>query len=288
MPKFEHVLNKENNKLVHLKDANKKDSYKCPECDGDMVFCKGKVMIPYFRHVNKKQGEKCEKSISKETIEHIKAKYTIQEYLKNNLLNVERKCSTHSCTNIVNFSIPKPKYIKIEAREIYNNKNISYDIGLYDESGKFYFGIEIMHSHKTKEQNRPNNLWIELKCCYIDNYIKNNLFTCNRNVICNACNFMKNLKENYLDKYIEVSLTGFSKTNELPEDLISDLSTDDISYIDNKHSIMHSVHTTIDKCIISNIIKHFDSDISKNKYKIFKLDEEVYSILLYCIRLLNS
>jgi hypothetical protein len=44
------ALNKQNNKYESPFFADKKNKYKCPECDKDVMFKNGKIKIPHFAH----------------------------------------------------------------------------------------------------------------------------------------------------------------------------------------------------------------------------------------------
>ena len=44
------AIRESNGEYVLPKNASKDDSYKCPSCRKDVVFCKGDFRIPYFRH----------------------------------------------------------------------------------------------------------------------------------------------------------------------------------------------------------------------------------------------
>ena len=44
------AINKTTGQYVSSRAANKKDNYICPDCNKDLIFCQGKIRIPYFRH----------------------------------------------------------------------------------------------------------------------------------------------------------------------------------------------------------------------------------------------
>jgi hypothetical protein len=45
------AINKNTNKYIHARIANKIDKYICIECDKDLILCKGKIRNPYFRDI---------------------------------------------------------------------------------------------------------------------------------------------------------------------------------------------------------------------------------------------
>jgi C4-type Zn-finger protein len=44
------AINKKTGKYVYPQIANKKNEYICPDCNKDLIFCHGKIKVPYFRH----------------------------------------------------------------------------------------------------------------------------------------------------------------------------------------------------------------------------------------------
>ena len=44
------AINKLTGEYFYPKVANKKDEYICPECNKDLILCKGDIRIHHFRH----------------------------------------------------------------------------------------------------------------------------------------------------------------------------------------------------------------------------------------------
>ena len=44
------AINKQTGEYIYPKIANKKDEYICPDCNKDLILCKGEFIRPYFRH----------------------------------------------------------------------------------------------------------------------------------------------------------------------------------------------------------------------------------------------
>jgi len=44
------AINKNTREYIFYKMANKKDEYICPDCNKEIILCKGEIRVPYFRH----------------------------------------------------------------------------------------------------------------------------------------------------------------------------------------------------------------------------------------------
>jgi len=44
------AINKKTGEYVYPKIANKNDEYYCPDCNKDLIICKGNIRVHHFRH----------------------------------------------------------------------------------------------------------------------------------------------------------------------------------------------------------------------------------------------
>lgn len=189
--------------------ANKSYEYKCPDCDKDLILCRGKIRNPYFRHkVDKKDPCKYYTNPT-ETQIHKDAKLRLTELIKTNKLKLNRYCD--NCKKTKHYFIPKmceKSKICIEYKFQYNESNKFADVA-YLNDDKIIQIYEICQTHKTKENDRPEP-WFEFNALDIMELFKkedNDLeINCVRDKNCDECIYMENLKMNDFEKWIRIKL----------------------------------------------------------------------------------
>ena len=161
------AINKNNNKYEYPRIADKNNKYKCPNCDKNVIFRKGKIKQPHFAHY--KSDNPCsyyEKP--NETQIHKDAKLLMKTLLDNkNKILFYREC--YEClleeNTIFEYKITDNDYnentiASMEYRFNYNNSNRSADVALVENKDIKYI-FEICYKNKTKEENRPEP-WFEI------------------------------------------------------------------------------------------------------------------------------
>jgi hypothetical protein len=163
------ALNKTTKEYTYPNIASKAEKYICPQCERDLTFKKGKIKRPHFAH--KRSDDPCnyynnpgESEIHKDA--KCKAKLCLQYKVP---FTFTRQCQGKFCKNdLKEIKITEDQYSKaVEAREEvafnYNNSKKMADVALVDYNSNPIFIIEIVHTHSTKEEDRPNNIpWVEL------------------------------------------------------------------------------------------------------------------------------
>lgn len=210
------AINKRTDKWEDPTQASKKNKYKCPDCEDDVVFCKGEIVRPYFRHHGDNNcsyyGGPSESQMHKEGKEFIK--FLLDKKIP--IVIVQKcKCITYNksmwgdehyhnskCNELLITNITEEDYInsvsKIEYSFIYNNSKKSADVALLNEDGSFIMIFEIYNTSRTKEINRPEP-WCEINVCSMlenrDDIIEKNQYDirCQRNGCkCSDCKIQNN------------------------------------------------------------------------------------------------
>jgi len=158
------AINKNTNEYEMPRNATKENKYKCPECNGDVIFRKGKIKIAHFSH--KKSDNPCyyydkptESQIHKDAKLLMKS---LLDHKKN--INIYRTCVecgeygwwdsiteenyNETSKTIMEYRFNYKDSVKIADVAFINLTNISYI-------------FEICYRHKTKEENRPEP-WAEI------------------------------------------------------------------------------------------------------------------------------
>ena len=138
------------------------ENYKCPSCEKTVKFRSGPIKGMYFAH---KARSNCSfYDHPNESQLHKEAKEQMCTLLNNKgYLVFQRKCLT--CPRMKEYELSKfyteSSCAKVEHRFDYNNSNYSADVALLD-ADKILFICEIIHTHKTSEDRRPEP-WVEVK-----------------------------------------------------------------------------------------------------------------------------
>ena len=203
------AINKDTSNYEYPKIANKKNKYKCPSCDKDVIFRNGKIKAPHYAH--KKSRNPCyyyDKPTESQI--HKDAKMLLKSLLDNRqCICVDKRCKY--CKNetfedlyeinddmgsdfIDSYYNENTKAV-IEYKFNYNNSKRSADVALIEED-KIKYIFEICYKNKTKEENRPEP-WVEIKAAELINSVnsyKSNEFDddfitieCIRDYKCDDC-----------------------------------------------------------------------------------------------------
>ena len=189
--------------------ANKNDNYICPDCDNDLIICKGNIKKHYFRHkVNLNNPCNYYTSPNESQI-HKDAKLFFKNILEFNKIFLTRFCN--NCKNNIIFDISRlndTSYIQLEYKFDFNSSTKYADIAFIDNNTIKYI-FEICYKNKTNNDNRPEP-WFELNAENISNITPNEnnefYFKCIRDIKCEHCKELDYFKINDLNKYVRIKL----------------------------------------------------------------------------------
>lgn len=193
------AINKQTSQYVLPDKGSKSHEYICPDCNKDLILCKGKIRKPYFRHKVDKEDPCTYYTNPSETQIHKDAKLRFKELFETKKIKVNRECQ--KCKKTEQQSLPNicnKSKICIEYKFEYNESTKFADVA-YLKDGKMTQIYEICQTHKTKENNRPEP-WFEFNAGDIielskkeDNYLEIN---CIRDKYCDECKY-KNSESKY-------------------------------------------------------------------------------------------
>ena len=163
-------INKSTNNYEYPQIAIKENKYKCPSCDKDVIFKKGKIKKPHFAH-HKSDNPCYYYDKPTESQIHKDAKMLMKTLLDNKKnICIHRSCNyceQRNCgyTEGFDYDIFYDDYNEntkavIEYRFHYNNSNKSADVAFL-ENNKIKCIFEIKYKNKTNEENRPEP-WFEI------------------------------------------------------------------------------------------------------------------------------
>ena len=203
------AINKNNLHYILPVNAIKSDDYKCPDCEKDLILCKGKIKKPYFRHKVDKKDPCRYYTNPNETQIHKEAKLRLKRLIETKNIKINRFCNCCKKTN--KYIIPDlcdKSNICIEHRFQHNGTNKSADL-VYLKDGEIFNIYEICHTHKTQEENRPEP-WFDFDATNIIDISKSEdadlEINCIREKKCDHCIYMDDLKDNNLEKWIRIKL----------------------------------------------------------------------------------
>lgn len=205
------AINKLTGEYVYPKIANKKDEYSCPECNRDLILCRGDVRVHHFRH--KVATNPCHHySSPTETQIHKDAKLLMKTLLDKKIpVSFVRNCCC--CKNNEEFEIPETSEtsdVRIEHRFEYHGPKVA-DVA-YIENGEILCIFEICNTHKTRGENRPEP-WFEIDAETLirvanDDCLSQIQIPCIRCEKCEDCVEKENsdLKLYNIEKYVRIKL----------------------------------------------------------------------------------
>lgn len=199
------AINKETGEYISISDAIKKVDYECPECKKDVILRKGEKNRIHFAHKKECNCEYYEKPSESQI--HKDGKMLIKRLMEKNELEIYKKCE--ECDKEIKLNLPKyeeKNIIKLEHSFKYNiyEKEIDIngqlkiaDIAHLDEKNNIIWICEILNTHKTDEEARPEP-WNEIDAKKL---LKMNIkkdekvsIKCCRKYICEKC-YEKKYKE---------------------------------------------------------------------------------------------
>ncbi len=259
------AINKLTGEYVFPRIANKKDEYKCPECNKDLILCQGAIKAHHFRHKVDHINPCYHYTSPSESQIHKDAKLLMKNILeKKKSVSFIRKCI--SCKDLEEHVVPlvtDSSEIKLEYRFEYNGPKIA-DVA-YIDSGDITCIIEICHTHKTCSENRPEP-WFEIDARTFINSISNKQIShieipCIRLEKCEDC-VLKDLKKIDLDKYVRIKL---GQKYPVPDYYNQNPDNSDYRRIEHLRFDFHAGEDYQDN---NDIISLFENDLRSNKYKI--------------------
>lgn len=255
----------------------------CPngECNEKLSYCKESIdhRRPHFRHL---PNSNCVFK-ERESFVHDKCIYFLENILINFNTKFIRNCKNCNQENIYNIQKTIKKNIEIEKYHQFDNKSIRYDLVLLNDNGTIQYGFEVLNTHKTNEDNRPNDIpWFEISVEDIskiiisienqNNYPEVIIFNCKRDYLCFECvsskGFIlnKNLVNDPKIYYVQMG-AGNGKTYRNIQ-LIND------SKFFNKKYFIYLTKTHSAKTVINNELQEQIGDGKLENIPKLKLSEE--------------
>jgi competence CoiA-like predicted nuclease len=218
------AINKETLKYEYPKIASKENKYKCPSCDKDVIFRKGKIKQSHYAH--KKSDNPCYYYDRPSDSQIHKDSKMLMKMLLDNKTNMAfyRKCYNYCEDPDYIFEITPDTYNDsttaiIEYKFQYNNSNRSADVALVENNNIKYI-FEICYKNKTKEENRPEP-WVEIDAETFINNINSNetnseiLIECKREHKCGVCEDNENYeRKQYYNMLEKMRTKEKEQTNE--------------------------------------------------------------------------
>ena len=165
-------INKTTGEYVYPKIANKKDEYVCPECNKDLILCRGEIRVHHFRHKVDSVNPCNNYNNPGETQIHRDAKLLMKSLLERKIpISFVRNCA--SCKKNEEFEIPEiseTSKILLEHRFEYNGPKTA-DVAYIDNS-ELVCVFEICNTHKTCSENRPEP-WFEINALTLIDAVSN-------------------------------------------------------------------------------------------------------------------
>ena len=197
---FLGAINKITGKYTYLKNADKKHTYKCPDCDKDLILCQGNIIKHHFRH-KIDIGNMCTYYTSpSESQIHKDAKMLMKSMLEEkNDFKITRQCN--KCERKKTFKICKmidESNIELEYRFEHNGLKIA-DVAYLNEN-ELVCIFEICNTHKTCENDRPEP-WFEIDAKKLIETDGKNIL-CERGFICKECEVGQLVKKIWPDRKI--------------------------------------------------------------------------------------
>lgn len=209
------AINKATNAYVYPKAASKKDKYKCPDCNKNLIFCKGAINTPHFRHHTDSVNPCYYYDTPNEAQIHKDAKMLLKKIIDDGVkLTFKRDCSECGCSK--RFKIKETNEetkIKLEHSFKYNGRR-SADVA-YVEGKEIKYIFEICNTHSTHEDSRPDP-WFEIDALSFiqkvnkrESWVKMRI-PCKRMIDCDKCVSEKRMREEREEKRISDKMRAIS------------------------------------------------------------------------------
>lgn len=239
------AINKLTGDYVYPRIANKEDPYICPDCSKDLIFCKGAIRTPYFRH-KKETGNPCVRySTPSESQVHKDCKLQLKTLLENKTpLTFVRKCC--DCGEEETFDIPEVaenSSIHLEYRFDYQGPKVA-DVAYVDD-GAILCIFEVRHTHRTREEARPEP-WFELDAesfiASVNETLSDPLkIPCLRDKLCSSC---ASLAQDEKQRRMKKERQDFSlKVNAISRIIFRETTSYEISTLQTDHCFLFEART---------------------------------------------
>ena len=204
---YKYALEVETGYYVVAKYARKDKQYTCIKCNNECIVCDGEIKEKYIRHkvrgncdyfdagLKISENNKCDPKI-RELFHNASIVYLQNCLNKGNKLVITKKCkSNYICDGIVKeIKIEEGDYVEIEKSFKLNGMIKRADLCILDKDGNIKIILEIFDTHRTNENDRPNNIeWYELEVKDIMKYYDDDndndeiKLNCKRYYVCNPC-----------------------------------------------------------------------------------------------------
>jgi hypothetical protein len=214
------AINKKTNNYEYPQIATKENKYKCPSCDKDVIFKKGKIKKPHFAH-HKSDNPCFYYDKPNESQIHKDAKMLMKSLLDNKKnICIHRECNycqqrhcgiSFSCHyDIFDNDYNENSKAVIEYRFEHNGSNKSADVAFL-ENDKIKCIFEMKYKNKTNDENRPEP-WFEFNAEELINNINsgtiideygNITIECIRNFKCDECIIYEEIENQRMILYYE-------------------------------------------------------------------------------------
>ncbi len=208
--------------LVTLYEAKNDSSIKLycqsPSC-GEKIFLKSKNEVSRKMHFSHYPNSVCTffNGGGGESSYHQESKQRIKKIFESGVaIIVTKKCCSCDYNEIT--KIRKRKNYSLEFEYKYEDSNNRGDVAIL-KNGVLKYIIEVLHTHKTKEENRLNCDWFEFKTTDILNFNIDNINTdlyinCDRVFRCDDCKIKLFLK-NETDERNNISKVAYTESQQL-------------------------------------------------------------------------
>jgi hypothetical protein len=177
-----YAFDKITNRYVPVSKGVKGIKYNSGCCNGEVIFCKGSKVSPYFRHIDEKST--CNGGINNEGESriHKEAKNIITDMInRNKEIKFTKQCNMCLDDHSAKYKVENGKIIQEYSFDFNGSKKIA-DIACVDGEN-INFVIEIKNTHATKEEDRFGD-WCEFSA---EEILTNPRYTINQIDIIPVC-----------------------------------------------------------------------------------------------------
>jgi len=288
------AINKQTGDYVYPKIANKKDEYVCPDCNKDLILCKGEIIPPYFRHKVDNVNPCHHYSKPTESQIHKDAKMLMKTLLENKTpFAFVRECVLCKISaEITLHEITEDSIITLEHRFNYKDELRIADVA-HTLNGEIKGIYEICNTHKTCSEDRPDP-WVEIDANSLLTLVNTNneqlIINCIRREKCVKClidtdkeiqsiiqNMFENIQKNkykFTTEQVSIFAPNFPDSTKMHawETDKNDISIFSDIIVDCENNFTRDEKEVIDKFNINNIedlIRNNKID-KKDKYRCLK------------------
>ena len=185
------AINIETGKYENPNFADKKNKYKCCECNKSLILRKGKILRPHFAHYKSKNPCNYFNKPTESEI-HKSGKYLIKSIIENKKnISIHKKCTCCNDIDVNKIPIYNDEHnCIIEYGFKYRGDQKYADVALINKNtDEIIFIFEIYYKHRTDENNRPEP-WCEINAIdLLNTNCENNdvIIKCERDFTCDKC-----------------------------------------------------------------------------------------------------